>query len=235
MSAGQQVAAIAVDDASWLGRWRTLPGLEVCEAEGLLWLRGPDMDSWPRLPALARYVEDASGRLVRPGQRVPLRRLPEGRWLPLSELLRVRPPAAALPAQHISPVAWAPVPSAAYRVPTLLLLPFSTFAPWCLAAPAVRLRLLRFALDSDGRTCVSGALLPSLPGEPWCVEQNIATPAGWALPSGLTPQLVAQSMNLAPGELALLHPDVTADRLPAEAFVEVTRSAIRASLATLPS
>jgi hypothetical protein len=235
MSAGQQVAVIALDDASWLGRWRTLPELEACEAEGLLWLRGPGSDSWARLPALARYVEDVEGRLIRPGQRVPLRRLPEGRWLPLVELLRVRPPAAALPAQHIAPVAWALVPSAAYREPALLMLPFSFFALWCLAAPSVRLRLLRFALGQDGQTCVSGKLLPSLPGEAWCVEKNIATPAGWALPPGITPQLVAQSMNLAPGELALMHPDATADRLPAEAFVDVSRSAIRASFAATPS
>lgn len=230
MSAGQAVAAIHPDDTSWLGRWRTLPGLEACEAEDLVWLRGSAMTDWSLLPAVGRYVEDAAGRLLRPGERVPRRRLPEGRWMPLTELLRVRPAAAALPALGVAPVAWGLIPAETFRESALLLLPFETFAAWCLTAPAARLRLLRFALGQDGRACVTGSLLPPLPGESWCLDQNIATPAGWALPPGLTAGLVAQSMNLASGELALLHPDATAERLPAEAFVEVTRGAIRASL-----
>jgi hypothetical protein len=170
------------------------------------------------------------GRLVPAGCRVPLRRLPTVAWQPLTEFLRVRPAAAALPAQHVAPVAWSLIRSSEYRAPALLVLPFATFAHWCLEAPSVRLRLLHFALSGDGRACVRGDLLPALPGETWCLQETIATPAGWVLPKGVAPALVAASLRLSPGELALLHSDASAERLPAEAFLEVTRSSIRASM-----
>ena len=233
MSAGQSVAVLAAADAAWLGRWRTWPNHEACEAEGRVWVRGAGGPGWALLPALERYTEDAAGRLTPAGARVPLRSVPAGPWLGLTEFLRVRPPAAALPAQHVAPVAWTLVESVEYRAPGLLVLPFEAFAVWCLRAAAVRLRGLRFAVAEDGRACVRGELLPALRGEAWCVEGAIATPAGWALPRGLTESLVATALRLSPGELALVNPDATAERLPAEAFVEATRSAVRATRGAL--
>jgi hypothetical protein len=228
-SAGRCVAALAPADLAWLGRWRTLPGREACEEGDRIWVRGPDGAEWTRLPALARFVEDEAGRLVPAGRRVPTARMPEGPWHPLSEFLRVRPPAAALPALHIAPIAWAPELHQAYRAPELLILPFATFLRWGLAAAAVRLERLRFAVSNDGRACVMGQPLPPLPGENWNIEHGIATKAGTALPRGLTAPLVATGMKLAPGEIALLHSDGSSERLPAEAFVQATRSALRAT------
>lgn len=230
MTDGRTVAAISMDDLSWLGRWRTLPGVEVCEAEGHLWVRCAASVNTALLPAVMRYTEDAAGRLYRAGNRLPARRLPEGRWVPLVEFLRVRPPAPVLPAQYAAPVSWSLVPSQAYRIPSLLVLPFPAFAEWCLGTVSVRLQGLEFALGDDGMVCVRGQPLPSLPGEAWCLEHGIATPAGWALPTGITAALVAQTLNLEAGEIVLLQPDATADRLPAQAFVKVSRTAVRASL-----
>lgn len=230
MSDGRSVAVLSLDDATWLGRWRTLPSHEACEAEDRIWIRGPGGPGWAVLPALERFTEDTAGRLTPLGRRVPVRRAPEARWMPLSEFLRVRPPAAALPAQHIAPVAWSLVASHDFRAPDLLVLPFQSFAGWCLRAASVRLRSLQFAVAEDGRACVRGSLLPALPGEGWCVSEALAVPAGWALPRGITPRLVSTSLRLAPGELALLHTDASAERLPAEAFLEVTRASIRATL-----
>jgi hypothetical protein len=229
MSMAHQVAVLAVADAPWLGRWRTLPHHEACEAEGRIWLRGPVEANWAALPALERYRQDAAGRLIPEGRRVPVRGLPAGNWQALTDFLRVRPAAAALPAQHVAPVAWTLVQAETYQPAGLLVLPFETLAPWALRTAAVRLRGLRFALAEDGRACVRGELLPALPGDGWSVDGSIATPAGWTLPKGLTPALVAAALRLAPGELALVKQDATAERLPAEAFVEMTRSAIRAT------
>ncbi|WP_395743689.1 hypothetical protein [Prosthecobacter sp.] len=229
--AGQSVAVLAASDIPWLGRWRTLPGHEACEAGGQVWVRGPAGGDWARLPALTRFTVDSLGRLTPVGRTLPTARLPEGPWQPLAEFLRVRPPASALPALHVAPVAWTLVPASQFRPPSLMVLPFEDLARWGLTAPAVRLQPLRFALADDGRACVIGSLLPPLPGAPWCVEGRIATPAGWSLPKGVTPALVASSMRLGATETALLHEDGSAERLPAEAFVELTRGALRATAA----
>ncbi len=223
------VAVIASTDAAWLGRWRTLPGMEACEAADRVWVRGPGDATWDLLPALARFTADQAGRLTPTGNRLPTERLPNAVWQPLAEFLRVRPAAAALPALHVAPIAWTLVPSEAYQAPQMLILPFVEFFAWGITAPQVRMKSLRFAVSADGRTCVLGELLPPLRGEGWCVEAHIATPAGWELPRGITHALVAGSMRLGPGETALLHTDGSAERLPGEAFVEVTRSALRAT------
>ncbi|WP_395737186.1 hypothetical protein [Prosthecobacter sp.] len=227
--AGQSVAVLAASDVAWLGRWRTLPGHLACESAGRVWVRGPVGLEWERLPALQRFNVDDAGRLTPAGHRLPTARLPDGPWQPLSEFLRVRPAAAALPALHVAPVAWTLEPSAEFRPPALMLLPFEALLAWGLTAPAVRLQSLRFAKADDGRACVMGGLLPPLPGEAWCVEDRIATPAGWSLPKGVTPALVAACMKLSPGETVLLHSDGSAERLPAEAFVEISRSSLRAT------
>ena len=244
-----QVAVLALEDAGWLGRWRTQPGVEACEAEGRVWVRGPAHDeSWHRLPALERYTSDAEGRLKAPGGRVPLRRLPEGRWQRLEEFLRPRPLAPSLPAQFVAPMAWSLQPSAAYREPALLVLPFPELVIWCDAAAEARLKGLLFALAEDDRACVlaqgalsaspaaaaspspaGGGVLPTVPGERWCIADQVATPAGWMLPRGITPALVAATLQLAPAELTLVYPDGSAERLPREAFVPLTRAAVRAT------
>jgi hypothetical protein len=223
------VAVIASADTPWLGRWRTLPGMEACEAEGRVWVRGPGEASWDLLPALARYTADQAGRLTPVGHRLPTGRLPTATWQPLLEFLRVRPAAAALPALHLAPIAWSLVPSARFHVPQMFVLPFTEFFQWGITAPAVRLKGLSFAAAADGRCCVVGAPLPQIRAESWCVEDQVATPAGWTLPPGITAALVAGSMRLSSGETALLHPDGTAERLPRQAFVDASRSALRAT------
>ncbi|MCW0217622.1 MAG: hypothetical protein OJI67_04795 [Prosthecobacter sp.] len=230
MSTGQNVAALAMADVSWLGRWRTLPGYEACVAEQLVWVRGCPGPAWSYLPALERYTEGASGRLFLADGRVPMRRMPEGSWMPISELLRIRPPVTILPAQHVAPVAWSLIVSTEFHEASLMVLAWPTFASWCLTTSSVRLNLLRFALSEDGRVCVTGKPLPPLPGDPWCLDKNVATPAGWSLPAGITATLVASAMQLAADEITLLHPDGTSERLPNAAFVKVSRGAIRASL-----
>ena len=224
------VAVLAADDAAWLGRWRTLPGLEACEAEGRVWVRGRAVGgNWALMPALERFRSDAEGRLTREGDRVPVRRTPEGRWMGLSEFLKVRPPAAALPAQSVMPLAWGLVPSQTFREPALLTLPFAQFAAWGMEVSAIRLKKLKFAKSGEGMACVRGDILPPLPGVSWCVENGVATPAGCSLPRGITARLVATSLKLPANAVALVHEDASVEVLPEEAFVEATRSAIRQS------
>jgi len=232
MSTGsaQMAAVLASEDAAWLGRWRALPGYEACEAESRLWVRGPEHDDWRLLPALERYTVDEAQRLTPPGGRVPRRKLPEGQWQPLVDFLKVRSASALLPGQGVLPIAWRLVPAEQYREPTLLVLPFEELARWGLSAPELRLKPLKFALAEDGRACVSGHPLPALPGERWYMEEGIAVRAGWALPLGITAGLVAGAVQMQREETILLHEDAAAERLPHEAWVEMSRAAIRVSM-----
>ncbi len=229
----QTIATLTAADAAWLGRWRTLPGFQACEVAGQVWVRGTECAEWALMPALMRYTADDAGRLTPVGKRLPVAKLPEVSWQPLSDFLRVRPPAAALPALHVAPIAWAPVPSVEVRESGLIMLPLANFSRWVLETISARLRGLHFAADETGRVCVRGPLLPPLPGEIWCLEGSVAVPAGWELPAGITATLVARSLRLGEGDLTLLHPDGTSERLPTEAFLPVTRSAIRATAAGL--
>lgn len=223
------VAVLAASDVEWLGRWRTLPGYEACVSHGGVWVRGPSGSGWELLPALARYTLDASQRLTPVGRRAPTTRMPDGPWQPLREFIRVSPPKPALPALAAAPIAWSLVPSEAFCPTNLMILPCEAFIRWGLSAPAVRLKPLRFAVADDGRACVVGAVLPPIPADHWRMQAGVATPAGWALPRGITAGLVATTLRLAAGETALIHPDGSAERLPSEAFVDASRGALRAT------
>ena len=225
------VALVRQEDASWLGRWRTRTGLEVCVHEAHLWVRGPAQPDGRFLPAVARFTADAEGRLTPPGGRVPRARWPQGPWQPLAEFLRIQPPSSHLPGHPVAPIPWSLVPSAQFRPPGLLIVPFETLALWGLAAPAVRLAPLRFAVSHDRRACVTGNPLPPLAGAGWWMEGGLALPAGWGFPRGLTAALAAKSLSLGASEIALLHPDGTAERFDDACFVPVTRSALRATRA----
>jgi hypothetical protein len=173
---------------------------------------------------------DEAQRLTLPGGRVPRRKLPDGQWQPLVDFLKVRSASALLPGQGVLPIAWRLVPAEEYREPALLVLPFEELARWGLSAPELRLKSLKFALAEDGRACVQGTPLPALPGERWHAEGGIAAPAGWALPRGITAALVAGAVQLHREETILLHEDGRAERLPREAWVELSRTTLRASM-----
>jgi hypothetical protein len=102
-----------------------------------------------------------------------------------------------------------------------------------MTAPLVRLEPLRFALASDGRVCVRGEPLPSLPGESWVLHGSIALPAGFGFPEVCTSSWLESLLSLPKDGIALWPPDGAAEVLPPSAFVPATRANVRSSARNL--
>jgi hypothetical protein len=85
-----------------IARLRQTRGLEICEADGELWLRGSSLDealatALKLIPGGRQFKVLADGQLVAAGKLVPLGRLPDGPWKPLSEWLTLQLPATYQP------------------------------------------------------------------------------------------------------------------------------------------
>jgi hypothetical protein len=227
------VASFHLADLSSLGRYRTLPDLWLSTAEGVCWLRGPETAvDWASLPALGRFHAASlaeTGPLTQVGHRVPSRSMPAGPWQLLKDFLRPQPPPTNLSSQPPAPVPWVLEPSGSAYPTALLLLPLAVLAEWVNSAPSIRSRPLRFCASQTGQACVIGKPLPALPGEHWWAAGSILMPAGYALPAGITHGLVAQSLSLRPGELALLRADGSYDRIASEAWLPCSASNLHAT------
>ena len=85
---------------------------------------------------------------------------------------------------------------------------------------------------ADGGVIVRGTPLPPIPGTQWTLDDGIATPAGLTWSPPVDAATLQQVLGLAAGEIALLRPDGTFDRLAADHWVRASRSAIRGTLET---
>jgi hypothetical protein len=235
-----EVIMIRPADIPALGHLRGVAGVLGCVAEDHLWIKGPpSIDSWSRLPAVGRFVMDPADRLIPLGGQVPVRRLPEGRWLPLAELLLVLPTVAALPGREWAPVSWTLQRSRCVRPAALMTLAARDIARWALTAPQVRWQRLVWAISDEGQACVMGLPLPPVAAQLWTVEKvtnpsgrdvTVALPAGWELPSGVTPTLVVASVQAQSQDTLLIHEDGSIEVIASPGFVPITRATARTFL-----
>lgn len=225
-------------EALTLAAFRTQSGWEVCVEEDQLWVRAdaPSAEVWRLLPFAGRFTKapDGSDRLIRVGQNVPVRRVPEGPWQLLVAWMPVPRPASIPGGVAPPPVDVKPVRLTREERPVaLLLLTRAVWEAWAITAPEVRLAPLQFALASDGRVCVRGQPLPPLLGEAWSLEENIALPAGFGLPSFCTAAWLSERLDVPENGIALWHEDGGAEVLPGTAFLPATRANVRASAQAL--
>jgi hypothetical protein len=236
-------AALPIAHAAHLGRFRLRGGIEVCQQGETLWLSGNDLEAVDvtlrGLPDLRRFRHLEDGQLVEVDQRVPSGMLPAGTWVPLGAWLKGALPQCAWPGQAAPRIALRLERAATPQEPTLLELPLSAWQAYVATAPQLRLDRLSFALDSRKRVLVHGTPLPPLPGRRFVEFDGIAVPVGWHWTPAVDPQTVRQCLQLnsnnseapqAHGDLALLtSEDCLWERIPGDAFVQATRSAVRLS------
>ena len=127
----------------------------------------------------------------------------------------------------------------------LLLLDSAAWADYVHDAPAVRLARLQFALSDGGTVLVRGLPLPALPGTAFTLEAGIACPCGFAWSPAVKAEAIAEAMQLKKDEIALftwhrrpadgVWDELSCEVVPANAWVSVTRSAVRISLQGLPA
>jgi hypothetical protein len=247
-------AALPIAHAAHLGRFRLRGGIEVCQQGETLWLSGSDLEAVDvtlrGLPDVRRFRHLPDDQLVEVEQRVPSCMLPAGTWVTLGIWLKGVLPQTAWPGQAPPRIALRLERAVTPRVPTLLELPLSAWQAYAATAPQVRLDRLSFALDSRKRVLVRGTPLPPLAGRRFVEFDGIAVPIGWHWTPAVDAQTVRACLQLdanesgprqtqgvlenGRGDLALLtNEDCRWERIPGDAFVQATRSAVRMSAEAL--
>ena len=236
------LAVLPLDGAPALAEARLFPGIEIAAAGDTLWLRGAHFS-----PEIATAFKGVSGlewreplpggRWRQPGDVLPGGTVPHdlvpADWRPLSDALVPEPP-DFLPVH--SPGERIPLrilPGGPERPANLLLLPLSDLCRWAESAPDVRLKPLRFAVNTAGEALVLGTPLPPLPGQPWWERQGIAIPCGCHAAPPLSPEILRRVLGVPEHsrELVLLHPSGTREHIPGESLVSLNRASIRMSAA----
>jgi hypothetical protein len=222
-----------------LGRLRLHSGVQVLELAGHVWLQG----SWPGdvqqaarldralrcLPGADRFDVLPGGRLRRREHLIPRGRLPEGRWQPLSDWLKIMLPSAALPGRVRHPVPLRLVRSQQMAEPGVLLLEAKTWCDYAAGAPGVRLRHWEFAVDAAQRAVVRGRPIPPLPGQAFVDYGGLAVPVGWTWAPAVDAPVLRRLFKLGPADLVLWQADNTWELIAGEQLVPATRWAARAS------
>ncbi len=236
MSLGATRWAMTLDraDAGALAALRLVPGLEVAEASGSIWLRGEALaeDLRPLLqaiPAVARF-ERTGDALRWPAGLVPRGVLPPGPWRPLASAFPLTAPA-------ITTTTSGAVPRAAVRLtrggtllpPAALLLPLAVWARFAIEAPTVRLQRWRFAASrGEGRVLVLGTPLPALPGEPFIAPApGLLIPAGCTWTPAIDPAVLRAAAGARADDIVWWREREGILLLPAEQWVPATRSGAR--------
>lgn len=232
-----QVWRLQQNDSARLALVRHLPGLEVCESEDAVWLRVEDpSDAFQTklavLPATQSTVQ-ADGQLIERGKRVPRGHLPKTDWLPLTQWIQLSLPTAGFRGQAPEPIPLSMKRDDREAEADLLLATFKDWHDYATSAAQVRLNRLTFAVDTDQQTVVRGTPLPPLKGRRFVLRGAIAVEAGWTWQPEVSPQILAEVMQLQAGEVSLLHADGNWNVLGQDHFVQATRAAVQATAESL--
>ncbi len=228
-----QVWRLQRDDSARLAQVRHLSGLEVCESENSLWLRAEEPSeafqmTLARLPAKQSTVQP-DGQLIERGRRVPRGRLPEQRWIPLTEWIQVSLPPAGFGGKAPEPVPLHMTRDHCENEAGMLLTTFHAWHQFATAAAQVRLQGLTFAVDDGQRVVVRGTPLPPLKGLRYVMHGAIAVEAGWTWQPAVSADVLANVMQLSSSQVSLLHSDGNWSVLAEDDFVRATRAAVRAT------
>ncbi|MCB1094558.1 MAG: hypothetical protein KDN22_03165 [Verrucomicrobiae bacterium] len=219
---------------------RLAPGIEArfTEDRSRLWLRGADLDVDSfrlvrKLPCLRRFTLLEDGRGIIEGKTVPSITLSGSGWVPLRHLSPLLPPTARPCGTAASTAQIRLTPGVSEARAEVLCLPFQTWFEYAIAAPAIRLAPLRFAVSEDGQAIIHGNPLPPLLGEFFTLNHSIATPAGWSLTPPVAPALLAERFQLNEGDILLFHTDETCELIDASGLAQASRSAVRETATAL--
>jgi len=227
---------MVASEVAQLGRlWQRSP-LQVCEHEGRIWVRAERADAAleTQLRTLpGQTFEVLTDRQLRPVDRlVPRGVLPRGPWFRLADWLQIEIPRPALGGRITSGVSLqlgrGIQDRHALTEANVLVAKMDAWHDFAIDAPELRLNLWSFAM-SDDQALIRGFPLPPLSGERFVERQGIATPAGWTWSPALDSRVVAESIGLAQGDLALIRDGGEWDHIQADDFVPATRVSVRAS------
>jgi hypothetical protein len=176
------------------------------------------------------------------GDRLPKTLSVPPSFQPISSLIPLGFPAANYGITTTQRVPLRLKPARRERSSQVLLTTLQDLEQFASSAPSFRLSPLRFAVSGAGETLVLGEPVPSIPGKRFYVSHGIAVVSGWQLSPIDDTSLVRDLLELAPGDLALIEPELCETAasstevplrvilVPAAVFVSLTRSAVRETL-----
>ncbi|MBI1246251.1 hypothetical protein GC197_00215 [bacterium] len=221
------------EDVVKLAHVRYLPGLEVRESDGLVWLRANEPSDelqakLVHLPAI-QSVTLADGQLVDRGKRVPQGYLPEDSWVRLTDWIQIR-----LPTGGFSGLLPESVPLRMQRQDRvqrtdIMLTSFFAWDLYATSAPQVRLDQLAFAVNATQQVVVRGTPLPPIQGVHFVTHGPIAVEAGWTWSPAIALEVLAQVMQLQSGQTSLLYSNGSWTVLNEVDFAKATRASVRAT------
>lgn len=226
------IIVLSQADKAALGSVRCLPGLQAAEDEGFIWVRGinalDNIDLRIRqLPGLHTYTPDADNNLFPPGGLTPVAKLKPLKWVPVAEYITVTLPVSALPGkvnlQHTIRL----IPSGRSQEGDVLLTSLTTWKTYAETAPLVRLQQTRFAVSENNKVLIMGTPLPALPGREYVLQDTLLLPCGFEFDPPAISELVIARFDPSKESLLLFDTDGTWEKVPKNAFMPSTRSAIR--------
>jgi len=225
------LAALPSGAIPHLGNLRERAGIEVCEANGQVWLRGPALDE-----AMLRELRALLGsqvfqpltdaQLLLLGATVPHGYAPHGDWHALRKWLTIRLPTKQFVAAPPAPARLELVRAAGQQAPSLVRLLWPEWSNYALTAPQVRLARLEFAA-CQAEVVVRGEPLPPLHGEYFYVRHGVAAPIGFDWHPALDARVLRAAWGCELDELVLLLRTGGHMRLRGDQFVAASRSAVR--------
>jgi hypothetical protein len=228
------VIVLAKKDKEALGTVRCLPGLQVAEIEGTLWVRGieaaekPDL-SIRQLPAVHTYRSDEGNYIFPTGGLTPVGKMPNVTWIPIAEFIRPELPTSALPGKVVGGYTVKLVPSDRAEAGSALLTDLAVWKEYAGTAPEVRLAQLRFAVSERNQALVLGTPLPPVPGREYWGQGNLLLPAGFDFELPLVAGLLAAKLNPRNDSFVLFNADGSWERIALSNLATSTRSAVRLS------
>lgn len=191
-----------------------------------------------------RFNLDEQNKLTPVGNRVPIGSKPEGNWVRLEDWLQPELPVAGFGSRlNVSPVKiklrpvglnnqpkWKPADQAGQ----LLRCTAHSLLSFVGVSSNVRMNGLQFASSKSGFVFLQGANLPPIQGERYVIlgasNDQVALPAGWVWAPAVNLATLISVINGGNSDLAVLHPKRPGIRVPADAWIRVSRASVRGCL-----
>ncbi len=219
------------------GILRSCSWLRACEMPEGLWVRSEEPLSEELDHVLRSLAPDLrchvlkDGQLLPEGKRVPRGRIPEGPWRAIGETIVPAPPQRLGPVKVDGKIRLQLVRRGGQREPSAMVTNPSALAAYVETAPAIRLSHLSFALKRDGAALVRRTPLPPIRGIALVEEDGVLLPCGWGWDPPVPAPVVRRVLGLAQSQIALVAEDGSVQTLEQHHFVQMTRAAVRDSVA----
>ncbi|MEM7312716.1 MAG: hypothetical protein AAF497_06160 [Planctomycetota bacterium] len=246
---------LSSDAANKVARLRLEDRIEIQQLDDVLWLRGKELNEsleskLRSLLGARRFSVLPDLQLVAAGDRVPCGFLPDGEWTSIREYFQVELPTTQLAGtwddagesdagqpceSRLQLVRCETASEATVATPNLMATSFEHWYDYATSAPQVRLKPLRYIVDSECQVVILGEPIPPIPGTRFHRVEGVAMPLGWIWNFPVDSESVRAILGVPNGGLAIVYPGGGYSILDERDFVAASRSSVRLTARRLES